>query len=350
VDPWAASGGSPYPYTLNPKNPLFVLPITENYVGDHSGTPYVQQYNFMIQQQIGRTMSIQAGYVGNTSRKLLIQRDANAPIYRAGATTTNLNDRRPYLPNVYGGIYESETAANSNYNSLQVSFTRRFANNFSVQANYVWSKALDITDDEATSPSSVTLSDSNSFQRDRATAGFNYPHVFKMSWIYTSPNVRLFGWLGRSVFSGWHLNGITTVRSGHSLNVLSGTDTNLDGITTDRPDVVGDPTFSGTRTRGEQVAQFFNTAAFAKPGAGALYGNSGRNNIMSPNAVSWNAAAMKDFRLMEGKSLQFRTDFFNALNQVNLGNPQTTLSNGNFGKITSTAAPRMLQFGLKVIF
>ena len=171
-----------------------------------------------------------------------------------------------------------------------------------------------------------------------------------MSWIYTSPNVHWFGRLGRNLLGGWHLNGITTARSGHSLNVLSGTDTNLDGLATDRADVVGDPTFSGSRTRAQQIAQFFNPAAFAKPGAGVLYGNSGRNNIMGPNAVTWNAAAARDFRLMEGKSLQFRTDFFNALNQVNLGNPNGTLTNGNFGKITSAAAPRMLQFGLKLRF
>jgi hypothetical protein len=348
VDPWAAYGGSPYPYTLNPKSPVFVLPITQNYVGENSGTPYVQQYNFMLQQQISGTMSVQIGYVGNTSRKLYIQRDANSPVYGPGATTTNLNARRPYLPNVYGAIYEDETAANANYNSLQASFTRRFANCFSVQANYVWSKAIDITDDEATSPSSSTLSDANSFALDRGPAAFNYPHVFKLSWIFDSPQIRLLGPVGRYVLSGWHLNGITTARSGHSMNVLSGTDTNFDGNATDRPDVVGDPTFSGSLTRAQQVAQFFNTAAFAKPTT--LYGTAGRNILLGPNAVTWNAAAMKDFRVRERMTLQFRTDFFNLLNQVNLSDPNLTLTNGNFGKITAAASPRMLQFGLKLRF
>jgi hypothetical protein len=350
IDPWAQYGGSPYPYTLNPKNPIFVLPITENYVGDHSGTPYVQQYNFMIQQQLTNTMSLQLGYVGNTGRKLYIQRDANLPIFRPGATTTSVNDRRPYLPNVFGGIYENETAANSNYNSLQVSFTRRFAHNFSVQANYVWSKAIDVADDEATSPSAVVVSDSNNFARDRGPAAFNYPHNFKMSWVYESPKVMQLGWFGRNILGGWHLNGITTVHSGHSLNVLSGVDSNVDNITTDRPDVVGDPNFSGNRTRAEQIAQFFNTAAFAKPAAGVPFGNSGRDNILGPNAVTWNAAAMRDFHIHESMRLQFRTDFFNALNEVNLGVPNTTQTNGNFGKITSAAAARMLQFGLKLYF
>ncbi len=59
---------------------------------------------------------------------------------------------------------------------------------------------------------------------------------------------------------------------------------------------------------------------------------------------------MKDFRLRESKSLQFRTDFFNVLNEVNLGAPNTTQNNGNFGRITSAATPRMLQFGLKLYF
>ena len=350
VDPWASYGGSPYPYTLSAKNPIFVTPITQNYIGENSGTPHVQQYNFTVQQQIGRTMSLQVGYVGNTSRKLYIQHDANAPIFGPTATTTNINARRPYLPNTFGGIYELETAANANYNSLQVSFTRRFDRNFSVMANYVWSKAIDVSDDQATSPSAITLSDSNNFARDRALAGFNYPHVFKMSWIYQSPNVRWMGWIGKEIFSGWQLNGITTARSGNSLNVLSGTDSNFDGVATDRPNLVGDPSISGSRTRGQEIAQYFNTAAFAKVPAGVQFGNLGRNVLLGPNAVTWNAAAMKDFRIWEDKRLQFRTDFFNLFNQVNLGNPNLTLTNGNFGKITSAAAPRMLQFGLKLYF
>jgi hypothetical protein len=170
-----------------------------------------------------------------------------------------------------------------------------------------------------------------------------------MSWVYKSPGVHWFGWVGKEVLSGWMLNGITTARSGQSLNVLSGTDSNFDGIAYDRPNVVGDPTLSG-QSRAQQIAHFFNTAAFAKVPAGVPYGNAGRNVLLGPNAVTWNAAAMKDFRLVEGKRLQFRTDFFNALNEVNLGNPVATLSNGNFGKITSAASPRMLQFGLKLYF
>ncbi len=335
---------------MNKANPLFVTPVSENYIGDHSGTPYVQQYNFTVQQQIGHTMSLSVGLVGNLGRKEYIMRDANEPIYGPTATTTNVNARRPYLPNIYGGIYESETAANSNYNSLQVKFDRRFSHNLSLMANYVWSKAMDFADADATSISAVTVSDSNNFRRDYGPAGFNFPQVFNMSWIYKSPDVRWFGFVGKEVLGGWQLNGITTARSGNSINVLSGTDSNDDGIATDRPNVVGNPNLPGGRSEAQEIAAFFNTAAFAKLPAGVPFGNAGRNVLVGPNAVTWNASAMKAFRITEGRSLEFRTDFFNLFNQVNFSNPNVTLSNGAFGKLTGAAAARMLQFGLKLRF
>jgi hypothetical protein len=217
-------------------------------------------------------------------------------------------------------------------------------------ANFVWSKAMDINDDQATGPGSVLLSDSNNFQRDYGPAGFNYPRVFKMSWIYSSPQVRWFGWVGSHILSGWRLNGIGTIQSGKSLNVTTGTDNNFDGFTNDRPMVVGDPIITGSRSRADQITQFFNTAAFAKIPAGVEFGNAGRDILIGPGAMTWSTSASKDFRLTESKRLQFRTDFFNVLNQVNLGNPTIVMSNGAFGKINSAANPRMLQFNLKLYF
>jgi hypothetical protein len=351
IDPWAKYGGTPYPYKVDPKNPIFVKPVTQNYLGENSGSPYTQQFNFMIQRQLTGAMSLQVGYVGNVGRKLYIQRDANSPIYGPGATANNVATRRPYMPDSFGAIYENMTGSNSNYNSLQVSFNRRLSHRFSVVANYVWSRSMAINDIQATGISSVTVSDNNDFRRDYGPTGFNYPQVFKMSWIYQSPQIRLLGFVGKQILSGWQLNGISTARTGKSLNVTSGIDTNVDGLSNDRPDVVGDWRLDSGRSRGEQLAKFFNTAAFAKPAAGVLYGNAGRNVLVGPNAVSFNVSASKDYRIGEGrKRLQFRTDFFNIFNQVNLGNPNTAQNNANFGKITSAAAPRQLQFCLRLYF
>ncbi len=350
VNPWGnVAGGSPFPYTLNATNPIFNKPITGDFLGDHSGSPYVQQYNFSVQQQITPHMNLQVAYVGNTSRKLYLQRDANSPIYVPGvSTTTNINNRRPYLPGVFGAIYETETAANANYNSLQVSFTRRFDHGFSLLANYTYSKSMDILSDDPTSNSQVAFVNSNNFAPDYAVSNFNTPHLLSLSWIWQAPKLKRWGWMGRDVIGGWQLTGIMNVRSGQPFNITSGSDTNVDGNNNDRPDLVGNTGISGDRTRGQQVAQFFNIAAFALPAR--LYGTAGRNLLYGPGSVNWNLAAFKEFRFEERSKFQFRAEFFNVLNQVNFNNPNGTLSSPTFGAITSAGAPRILQFSLKYLF
>ena len=334
VDPWASAGvKSPYPYTLSPKNPVFVSPISENYIGDHSGTPYVQY--ILDGAAADWTHHEPRSWIrGQHRRKLYILRDANSPIYGPTANTTNVNARRPYLPNVFGAIYESETAANSNYNSLQVKFNRRFSHNFSLMANYVWSKSMDLADAEATSISSVTTSDSNDFRRDYGPAVFNYPQVFNMSWVYQSPRVGWFGWLGKEALSGWQLNGIMQARSGHSINVLSGTDSNDDGIAYDRPNVVGSPNITTSQTRAQEIAEFFNPVGIRQSARRCSLRQCRPRRLLGPNAVTWNATATKDFPLpgREGMRLQLRTEFFNLFNQVNFSDPNATLSSTGFGQ------------------
>jgi hypothetical protein len=130
--------------------------------------------------------------------------------------------------------------------------------------------------------------------------------------------------------------------------LLSGVDSNVDGITTDRPDLVGNPVLPGGRSRAAQIRQFFNTAAFAR--AVGLDGTAGRNIVRGPAAVNWNISAFKDFQIQENHRIQFRTDFFNLLNEVNLATPNGTLTSPSFGQVTAAADGRVLQFGLKYRF
>lgn len=348
VNPWAASGGSPYPYTFNPSKPIFTLPITANYIGEGYKTPYVEQYNFSIQQQLTGSMNLQVAYVGNSSRHLFLQRDANSPVYGPGATGSNVNARRPYLPGTFAAIYETETSADASYNSLQATFTRRFSKGLSLLFNYTYSKSMDILSDDPTGPASVTFVNSNNFSLDRAVSNFNIPQAVALSWVWQAPEFKHWGWVGKELIGGWQLNGIYTAHSGTPLTVTSGADSNLDGNTNDRPNLIADPNLSNSRSRANVINEFFNTAAFAK--TSGLYGTAGRNILYGPAAVNWNMSAFKEFILRENLKLQFRTDCFNAFNQVNLGNPNTTMSAAQFGKITSAAAPRILQFGLKFLF
>ena len=100
------------------------------------------------------------------------------------------------------------------------------------------------------------------------------------------------------------------------------------------------------------VTQFFNTSAFIQPRLlpAGLYGNSGRSLISGPASSNTDLSALKDFRLYESWKLQFRSEFFNSLNQVNFSNPNQTVSSATFGRITSAASGRVIQFALKLIW
>jgi hypothetical protein len=116
----------------------------------------------------------------------------------------------------------------------------------------------------------------------------------------------------------------------------------------------------GGSQRGEQIGlntgftqsinEYFNTAAFTNP---ALYtfGNLGRNNLTGPAFKNLDFSTYKNFALTERLNLQFRAEFFNILNHPSFGLPDSTVTDGNFGIISSTASsPRNIQFALKLMF
>jgi hypothetical protein len=155
----------------------------------------------------------------------------------------------------------------------------------------------------------------------------------------------------RLVVGGWQWNGLLTLRTGLPLNpTLGSSDIALSGTPNQRPNVVGEWRISGDRTRAEKLARYFNPAAFATPATGT-FGNAGRDIIIGTGSATANAGLFKNFPLplREGMKIQFRSEFFNVLNRVNLGNPNVTFGS-SMGRITSAGSPRVLQFALKVLF
>lgn len=138
---------------------------------------------------------------------------------------------------------------------------------------------------------------------------------------------------GKELLSGWQINGITDLRTGSPVNITSNIDSNFDGNSTDRPDLIANPKLDAGRPRPQLIAQYFNTAAF-KAAAG-LNGTAGRNPIYGPNAVNWDFSAFKNFAITEHTRLQFRGELFNLFNQVNFNNPNAVLTSPSFGRILS---------------
>jgi hypothetical protein len=133
--------------------------------------------------------------------------------------------------------------------------------------------------------------------------------------------------------------------------VTSGTDSNLDGTATDRPNVVGSPHITGARSRRDKIAKYFNTADFVQVPAGVPYGTASRNMLFGPAYLNTNFSVFKKFQVRDRATLEFRAEMFNLFNYVNLGNPSAVLTSARFGIISSTnGAARVTQVALRLAF
>ena len=144
------------------------------------------------------------------------------------------------------------------------------------------------------------------------------------------------------------LSSIINKSSGFPRTVFTGLDNSKTGGGFDRPNVV--PGQNPNLSSGQTILQWFNTAAYTANALGT-FGNAGRNTVIGPGIFRVDASLIRNFRMTSSKSLQFRLEAFNALNNPIWNDPSTTLSDPNYGKITSTRTPmREVQLGLKFIF
>jgi hypothetical protein len=151
-----------------------------------------------------------------------------------------------------------------------------------------------------------------------------------------------------ALVSGWQINGVFTYRSGLPLNITA-------PITGggSRPNSTGQSArIDGDRTRGEEITKWFDTSAFLLPPSYTM-GNVGRTlpDVRSPNLVNVDFSLLKNTKVRENASLQFRAEAFNALNRPNFWLPVTNMGSGQFGQINSTTGlPRVMQLALMLIF
>jgi hypothetical protein len=132
--------------------------------------------------------------------------------------------------------------------------------------------------------------------------------------------------------------------------IYAGQNRSLAGVSSggsgDVADLVSNPKLSNPT-----IGKWFNTLAFQPPPLGS-FGNAGRGCVYGPGFWNADLALLRNFSLPlgEGSKAQFRAEFYNALNHVNPSNPTTNLSSGTFGTISGYRGPRLIEFGLKVMF
>jgi outer membrane receptor protein involved in Fe transport len=357
-NPWANyPGGNPYPFTPPTSNEQraayqFLLPMPiSRYFDPSAATPYNQQWNFTLQQELPGAVVVSAGYVGSKGTRLWLNREVNPAVYIPGtgpdgsplSTAGNIDARR--LNRDFQGIDKASTDGNSTYHSLQVSVTRRFSKGFYLMSNYTLSKALDY---ESLDRNASLPQDPTNMRAEHGPADFDRRHNFVTSFLYEIPSPWSHG-LSGVLTKGWRTNGIFHYISGSPLTVTPGTDRALQGGGGQRADVTGNPVLSAGRSFDQQRAEYFDTSAFALPAIGT-FGNMGRNAIYGPGQYNMDLSFMKTTKMTERTTLEFRWELFNAFNHANLGNPNTTFNSTAFGRIDTVTGPRIMQVGAKIIF
>jgi hypothetical protein len=324
------TSGSPVYTGYGPEGDFF-------FVDPHMRTPYVQNFNLNIQQQIGSRVMAQVGYVGSKGTKLFRFLDINQPS-QAQITAADLaSGVSSYgVPRQYANVFylnEERSAANSDYNSLQASLRTNAWHGLTSQANMVWSHSIDDASDlEDFEPNQSQPQDSINPGGDRGNSSFDIRRRFTWNFTYQLPK-----WGGQfaKLKSGWGFDGVLSLQDGQPwhLNYEFEGDYSGAGEGFDRPDVIAPLHYSSN------PAQYLNLSSFAAPCGWASigdpndasesncvagtrhFGSEGRNALRGPSFKEFNFSVFKDTAITERLSLQLRADFFNVLNHPNFSNP-----------------------------
>jgi len=187
------------------------LPASAFTIQRNLATPYVQEWNFHIQRQVGASRVAEIGYVGSKGTHLYSGRDINQPA--PSPVTPNLR------PNpMYADITELGSNALSNFHSLQASFTQRFSRGLSLLAGYMYGKSIDDASGFFSSAGDPNFpQNSNDVRLERARSSFDVRQRLSLSysWLLPGPRARLAG----LIFGGWQTNGIWQFQTGRPFTV-----------------------------------------------------------------------------------------------------------------------------------
>ena len=328
-----------------PSDVAFILPHTMFSYAENLKNGRLQSWNVTLEREIIPTYLVRVAYAGSKGDRLAIGNQINPAIFTPGATTATTNQRRPLFPN-FNSITEIQSTGESLYNALQLTLDKRFSRGLSLLANYTLSKSLDHSSENKQTGTSQT----NPFdlEFDWGPSNADRRHRFVLSGLWEIP-----GSFGQpaldAVLAGWSLTGIYAAHTGAGYTVVSGVDNARTGTGGQRADLIGDPELPDGRSRDEQIRMWFNTAAFA-PNAIGTFGNAGRNSIRGPAFQSLDLGLHKTFGAPRGFKVQVRVEAFNALNNVNLREPNTSQNSSNFGRILAAEDPRIMQFALRLWF
>jgi hypothetical protein len=339
--------------------------------------PYTEEYMLTLDRGWGAHTVISLNYVGTQGHRLLVLEEANpgdpslclflskpanlapgqipcGPFGEDSTYTTSTgqvyNGTRGPLCSNFGSDANQATIGNSNYNALQVTL-RHTSKRLNVLAGYTYSKSEDQSSNvgEEVNPLDPALS--------KALSAFDVRHNFVVSYSYQIPLEHLFRASNRWT-QGWELSGITHFSSGLPVtlvnfgdNSLLGSEPNgINNFGVDEPDFTPGPLDLDKNPR--NGGPYFNVSQFSENALGTP-GTAKRRFFYGPGLDNYDMALLKNVRLTESKSLQFRFEAFNIFNHAQFFGPQAVdgnIDSSTFGQVVSAAPPRLVQIACKFTF
>ena len=366
--------------TLAPGHQLSLLNLSA--IDRRFGDGFLQTWTLGLERTfLGLTAD--AGYVGTESFRLP---RASYPNGYPGAEPGFAPYTQFSGTGAVTGGFGTETVitdtAHSSYHALQTSLSGTVKHGGpGLQAGYTWSKSLDDVSAVAGgtgSTGAVALPiPQNPFDThpEKGPSNFDVAHSFSVS-AAQALHFEELGWLAgprvRKLAAGWELLSISSISSGSPFTVYSGIQQTGAGTAgADRPDEIAIPHLSTAHSAGraredyfgkgaENAAAFFSIPINVPGGTGpnvGRFGTLGRNTFRGPAYYDFDYAVIKDTPLgrrasgVERADVQFRGEFFNIFNVVNMGLPANTMEGSGFGEISRTAGTsRQIQFSLKLIY
>ncbi|HTM89215.1 MAG TPA: TonB-dependent receptor [Terriglobales bacterium] len=335
------------------------------------------QWNATVQQELNNSTTVQVGYVGQRGIHLMVpmpylQRQLlpNSACAKPPCTLPSIYlSGNPALQSDLSQISGTASVGNMRYNALQAVLQKRYSQGLQFQVAYTYSKCMTDNSGYYGTWGSTQATPANPYYQnlydphaDYAPCYFDASHLLSAYAVYELPYGRgkKFGGNAPKVLSaiagGWSVNPIVSVHTGFPLALYDfGSDPTGTGSRGLRPDCSGPFQTFGRKPAFDPSSgaftgfQWFDPTSFSAPPTGQFGTCPAQGPIRGPGYFDVDLSLQKDFRITESKRLQFRTDFVNAFNRVNLNAPATALG-GNMGLINSSQDPRNIQFALKFYF
>jgi hypothetical protein len=312
--------------------------------GDRLNRGYVQSWNFVIERQLPAGFLTSVGYIGTRTVRSFADINTNAS-FPGGGTAG-----RTYAP-FFGRTVDTlawNGFLDTNYHSLQLSINRQAADGLTLKGAYTYSAAINYTDDDGWA--TVSWNYLPHFERNRARAVYDQPHIFQLGWVYELP----FGagkshaqtGLARAVLGDWQFNGMASMFQGRRFT-LSSSNSSLNAPgNIQTPDQVKPEV---EKVGGVGPGQFFfDPTAFA-PVTDVRFGSVGRNTMLGPGTVNFAFGLFRKFPITERWIMEFRAESYNATNTPHFMNPGANRSAADFMQVLSAQQDqRQFRMGLRM--